>query len=372
VLRLPDLPLPRPRLLDLYIGRRYLNVIAVTFVGLLGLYYIGTFIDKTERLFKGQASLRLLAEYFYYSTPQFVVHIVPMAILVSVLATIGGLTRTGELIVMRACGVSLYRAAVPLLLLSLLWTGALFVLDDRVLAQANRRADALEDVIRGNPPRLLETNIIGTSWLAARDGRIYYYAAFDPGGPRLQALSIFEIAHTPFRLASHTFVERAVFSRGAWHGQHGWLQRFGANTQSSREVFDDRVLPVAPPDDFPGMRNADTDLMTFGQLRDHIRRLAQSGFSLAESRVTLQERIAFPMVTLVMTILGIPFGLTIGRRGALYGVGLAIIIGALYWFLNTFFVAIGEAGLLRPVLAAWAANVLFLALAAYMTLTVRT
>lgn len=73
-----------------------------------------------------------------------------------------------------------------------------------------------------------------------------------------------------------------------------------------------------------------------------------------------------------MTILGVPFGLTTGRRGALYGFGLAIGLFMSYWLLNTFFVAVGQAGLMPAVLAAWAANVLFLAAAGYFVLTVRT
>jgi lipopolysaccharide export LptBFGC system permease protein LptF len=73
-----------------------------------------------------------------------------------------------------------------------------------------------------------------------------------------------------------------------------------------------------------------------------------------------------------MTLLAVPFGVTTGRRGAMYGIGLALILAAAYWLLNTFFTAVGHAALLPPALAAWAANLLFLALAAFATLTVRT
>ncbi len=59
-------------------------------------------------------------------------------------------------------------------------------------------------------------------------------------------------------------------------------------------------------------------------------------------------------------------------RGALYGVGLAIALGVSYWLLNTFFVAVGQAGLMPAPLAAWAANIFFLAAAGYFVLTVRT
>ena len=59
----------------------------------LGLYYIGTVIDLSDKVAKGQATVSMLAQFLFYSTPQFIGYVIPMATLVAVLATIGGLTR---------------------------------------------------------------------------------------------------------------------------------------------------------------------------------------------------------------------------------------------------------------------------------------
>ena len=61
-----------------------------------------------------------------------------------------------------------------------------------------------------------------------------------------------------------------------------------------------------------------------------------------------------------------------GPRGALYGVGVGISLACTYWVVMSIFGAIGSAGMLGPVLAAWAPNLLFGASAAYLLLTVRT
>jgi lipopolysaccharide export LptBFGC system permease protein LptF len=73
-----------------------------------------------------------------------------------------------------------------------------------------------------------------------------------------------------------------------------------------------------------------------------------------------------------MTLIAVPFAVTTGRRGALYGIGAGIVIAIVYWLLFSVFAAIGTAGLLSPALAAWAPNFLFFAGAAYLLLTVRT
>jgi LPS export ABC transporter permease LptG/LPS export ABC transporter permease LptF len=373
VIRMPEIhwPFPSVRVLDRYVARRYLSVSVLSFFAMLGLYYIGTFLDKSERLFKGQATAALLLQYFYYSTPQFIADVVPMATLVAALATIGGLTRTGELIVMRACGVSLYRSAAPLLVLSLLWGSGLFMLDDRVLAHANRKKEVIDDQIRGNLPHSVDT-VANANWQADGEGRFLYYTAFDTSRRTLHGLSVFDLAPGKSSLVSHTMAPLVSWKDGAWHAENGWTQTFSKKGAPSRETFVTKPLSLAPPERFAGLHNNESELMTFGELRQHIAQLGASGVNLTESQVQLQERVAFPMVTLVMTLLGVPFGVTTGRRGALYGVGLAIILGASYWLFNTFFVAVGQAGLLSPVLAAWASNILFLALAGYATLTVRT
>jgi LPS export ABC transporter permease LptG/LPS export ABC transporter permease LptF len=370
VIKVPDVDLPLPRILDVYVGHRYLSVASLCFVGMLGLYYISTLIDKSERLAKGQASLWMLLDYFYYSTPQFIVYVVPMAILVAVLATVGTLVRSGELVVMRSCGVSLYRAAVPLIVLALVWSGGLFLLDDRVLAAANKRANALDDAIKGNktPETLLISN---NNWRADERGRIYYYAMLDVGTQTIYKVSIFDTVAQPYRVTNHAFVERAVFTPAGWRAYKGWVQRMPDEGQSTRQSFNSRLLRFREPDFFKDAEK-DPDSMTFTELRRHLAELRDSGLNLSASRVTLQERIAFPMVTIVMTLLGIPFGVTTGRRGALYGIGLAVILGSAYWLVNTFFLAVGQASLLPPALAAWAANILFLTAAAYLMLTVRT
>ena len=123
-------------------SRAYLRVLALAFCGMLGIFYIAAFIDWSDNLFKGQATGVQLALFLAYSTPEYVYYVLPLAALVATLVTIGLLTKSSELIVMRACGVSLYRTAVPLLIFALLWSGALFALEESVLAESTGRGSA--------------------------------------------------------------------------------------------------------------------------------------------------------------------------------------------------------------------------------------
>ena len=190
VIRVPHFNLPSAGLLDGYVTKLSLKIGSLTFTGLLGIFYISTFIDMSDKLFKGQTSGAMMAQFFYYKTPEFVFFIIPLTVLIGAMVTVGILTKNSELVVMQACGISLYRSAVPLVCLAALASGGMFLLQDRVLPYSNRRAAAIRHVIRGGSPRTFD--VVNRKWLVARDGSIYNYTYYDTRQHELNGLSIFE------------------------------------------------------------------------------------------------------------------------------------------------------------------------------------
>ena len=155
-----------------------------------------------------------------------------------------------------------------------------------------------------------------------------------------------------------------------WQGQDGWHQEFD-RSPARWEAFQQRPLPLETPDYFETEQPI-AELMSVPQLKEHIDELSSSGFNIVPLSVDLQKKLAFPFVTFVMTLLAIPFGLTTGKRGTLYGIGIGIVLALSYWTLSSAFAAIGKAGLLDPILAGWAPNVITAGSAAYLLLTTRT
>ena len=369
VVRFPRIPLPRPLLIDRYISRLYLRVVGVCFLGLLGLFYISTFIDKSERIFKGDATTGMVFRLLAARTPEFVYYIIPLSALLSVLVTIGLLSRTSELTVMKACGISLYRASASLLVLSLGFSAVLFGLEQQILARANRNAEMLDSQIRKRPPRTFSA--LDRRWVVGRDGSIYHYGYFDHDRAEIAGLTIYKPHPSKWALASQTFLRRAAYKDGSWVGEDGWVQGFKSNPPVWKKIAREPLAEVEHPDYF-ATEQPIADMMTVPQLRAYVNELAASGFNTTPLKVELHKKIAFPFVTLVMTLLAIPFGVSTGRRGALYGIGLGIVIALSYWILIGAFVALGRGGLLPPVIAGWAPNVLVIGIAAYLVLRVRT
>ena len=180
-------------------------------------------------------------------------------------------------------------------------------------------------------------------------------------------------------LARRTFAERAVYTGGSadqgpesWRLENGWKREFTPTGDTKvYEPFTQAALAIEPAGYFATDR-PDERFMTYRQLRGYIERLRTGGLDVSEQQVALARKISFPFVTLVMTLIAVPFAVTTGRRGAMYGIGVGIVLAIVYWVAISIFAALGTGGLVTPVLAAWAPNLLFAAGAGYLLLTVRT
>jgi lipopolysaccharide export system permease protein len=385
VIRVPHIAIPRPTLLDLYVSRQYLRVFGLAFVSLVGLFYISTFIDLADKLFRGTATSAMLLRYFYWETPQYVYYIIPLSGLVATLVTIGLLTRNSELIIMRACGISLYRSAAPLILFAVVCSGILFELQDRVLAYSNREAQRLNAMIRGWPVQSF--GVLDRRWIVGNSGAIYHYDFFDAAMNQFSSLWIFAVDESSWRLASLTYARTVKLAKGpgvdgrpsyAWQAREGWSRDFTAparqatvQTAVKYEPFSRRTISLEPPKFF-NAPEPDADRMTYGELKHYVGELQASGYYVINYLVQLHRKVAFPFVTVVMTLLALPFAVTTGRRGTLYGIGIGIVMAITYWIMLSVFGALGAGGAMSPVLAAWAPNILFGSAAAVMLLSVRT
>jgi LPS export ABC transporter permease LptG/LPS export ABC transporter permease LptF len=376
VIRIPQFELPRPSLLDLYVARTYLRILAMSIFGTLGLFYISTFIDSSDKWFKGQVTLDMILAYLWWSTPQYLYWIIAIGVLLSAIVTIGLLTKNSELIVMRACGISLYRTAMPLLTFAIVASTVLFGFEERILAVTNRRAEYMQHLIRGGTPQTFDV-VQNRRWLVGRGGEIYHYQYFDPRQRTLNQLSVFEFDAATEALTRRTHATQASFESRApddetpWVALNGWVREFSGVNVTRYAPFDHARIAAETAGYFE-TEAPQPEWMNFRQLREYITQLRAGGYNALEYEVALHRKFAFPFVTLIMTLIGVPFAVTTGKRGAMYGIGVGIALALVYWTTISVFAAFGVAGLIPPVLAAWAPNILFGASAAYLLLMVRT
>ena len=366
--------LPGLTILDSYVTRAFLRYVLLSAAALLGIFYIAAFLDVSDKLFKGMVTTVTIFDYFRYSTPEWVYYVLPLSVLLGTLVTIAIFTKNSELIVVKACGISLYRLAIPVFAMGLLAGGTLVGLQETILGPSTRRAVELREVIRSGNPRMLD--LLNNRWLVGPRGQIYHYQSLNPRTDVLTGLDVYEFSPRMERLTRRTFIDTATFAGGEdgveWQIHQGWMRELDAEgaVRVSTQLAGQRQAIEQP--DFFGTEEIDARYMGYLRLRDYTEKLRAGGFDVLQQDVALWRKTAFPFVPLIMTLLAVPFAATIGRSGAMGGIGIGIGLAIAYWTVISVFAALGAGGALPPLLAGWAPNLIFGAGALYLLLTART
>jgi LPS export ABC transporter permease LptG/LPS export ABC transporter permease LptF len=367
-----------PRILDRYVVREFLNIFFLVLAAFVMLMLIFTFFELVGDILRNHISLSTVGDYIINLTPSMLYQISPLAVLIAVLVTFGVLNRNSELIAMKATGISLYRLIVPIVSIAAILAVALFLFDEFYLPQANRKQEALRNIIKGRPPQTFlhpeQKWIFGQSH-PGEPGRIFYYQFFDPDRNEFANLTLFEFDPSTFALSRRIFAARVSWdpATNSWSFQNGWERDMdGANTKAYREFKQTSFAEVHEDPDYFKKENIQAQEMNFGQLDHYIGDLRQSGFDTMRLRVELWHKLAYPIIAVVMAVLAIPFALSMGRRGSLTGIAVAIFVALTYFVIDGFFSAMGNVNYLPAGLAAWSPDILFGLTGGYLLLRTPT
>ncbi len=348
----------------------YLGMILSTFIVLLLVF---TVFELLGDILRNRVPALLVGEYLVNVTPYFLYQTAPISVLLAVLITFGLLQKSNEVTAMKATGISVYRVIFPVLVIAAVLAGGLFFFDQFYLPHANKRQDALRNRIKGKPPQTYLRP--DRKWIVGEHSTIYYYEFFDPDQNRFGNLSAFEFDPKTFELTKRVYASTARWSDTLqrWLLEQGWARTFRGAAIENYETYDARTFTeINEPPLYFKKEVKQSSEMNYGELRNYIHDLQQSGFDVVRLRVQLQKKLAFPLITLVMAVLAVPFALSAGRRGALAGVATAIGIAVVYWVASGLFEAMGNASQLPPALAAWSPDLIFGFAGAYLILKIPT
>jgi len=367
-----------PRILDEYVVREFLGTFVLVLAGFAFLMLIFTFFELVGDILRNHIALITVGEYLVNLTPSMLYQITPLAVLIAVLVTFGVLNRNSEIVAMKATGISLYRLVVPIVSIAAILSVTLFVFGEYYLPQANRRQEALRSIIKGRPPQTFlhpEQKWMFGHPNAGEPGRIFYYQFFDPDRNEFANLSIFEFNPANFTLTRRIFASRVYWNSDSsdWVFQSGWERDFKGATQTDFNEFRSRTFPeIHEEPTYFKKESLQSQEMNFGQLQRYISDLRQSGFDTMRLRVALWHKLSYPLIAIVMAILAIPFALSMGRRGSLTGIAVAILVALAYWFVDGWFGAMGSVNYLPAALAAWTPDILFGLTGGYLLLRTPT
>jgi len=348
----------------------FLRILFLTTSAFIGIYLLIDFFEKVDDFIEHKA---VAMDYFVYisnSIPLILVQILPLAILTTMVLTLGGLSRTNEITAMRACGISLWRIVQPLMSLALVLSFILLLLNEFVIPWNAKNLNYLLEVkMSGKKNIQLTRNEI---WY--RDGhRIINIAIANPQQKLLQGVIVFTF-DKQHKIVKREDISRATFVDNHWLAQSLTVRKFDSQSGDMLSVNHGKNVIFdfdKNPDDFSQENNFKNEL-NFVQLAARVKKLESEGYDATHQRVDMYNRIASPFTCLIMGFLGIPFALQRGRNSNIaLGIGLSLGIGVVYFIIQSLVTAFGYSNALPPFVAAWTANFIFLLLGIWLLLNVK-
>ncbi len=370
VVRVPRVNIRFPNTLDRYVGREFTRFFVLILLALVNVYVLGLLIDVIADAFENNIQGKVVFQYLAFAQPQILFHMLPLSTLMATLVCFAILTKTSELTAAKAGGISLYRLAVPVVLMGVFVSAGCFALQEYLLPFANRRAAELRDEIKNSPVQTY--NVMNRKWMMGENRELYNYAYYDPLSKKFSGLAVYKYGTDPFEITERLYAEEATWesSVGAWVFAKGWKRNFDEGRQIERfktlNVYD-----MEPPSYFVKEQKR-SDQMTYLELTSYVEDLRRAGYDVVPLEVARQAKFSFPLAAMVTVLIGVPFSFSPGKKGAIYGLGIAIALGLAYYVTTRVFAFMGETAMLPPMLSAWAPNVLFSIAALYGLFNVRT
>ena len=355
-----SLALPRMRRLQMsttltwYIARQFMIFWFSFFLGIAGIILLVSLVDFFDRYGDREGvTMGIVLEMSLLQLPHLCLEVMPFTVLFAGLATFWRLTRTHELVVARAAGVSVWQFLLPVLIAAiLLGTGTTTVLNP-VSATLLARFEIIQARFsRSGPRSALAVSRTGI-WLRQADqsGQAVIHAArLEPDGVTLRDVIVFRFANND-RFLGRIDAQRAELQDGRWHLTNAW-QSGPEQVPSYVEATElDTVLtPAKIQESF-----AAPETISFWQLPGFIRLLEESGFSAVRHQLQWNKLLATPLLYGAMVLLAATFSLRPQRRGKIAIVILSgVLAGFLLYFFSSFIFALGLSSKIPVILAGWA------------------
>ncbi len=348
--------------LSVYISRQFLASAVGMLLALAGLVAMFDFIELLRRsASKPDATFAIVAQIAGLRLPYIAMQILPFAILLGGILCFWRLTRSSELIVTRAAGVSAWEfltaPTVCAMVIGTIFTAAVTPVSSVMLARAEVMDNAY--LRTGGGPLSLNG---GQLWLRQSDTRlvprgvaIIHAGKVELQGKRMSAtgVSVFRLDGND-RLLSRIEATRATLDTGTWH------------LENARTIRPDQ-LPEPPvsmtlPTDLTVARIQDSfaspSTLSVWALPDFIGLLDRSGFSSIRHRLHFQALLALPLLAGTMALLSAGFSMRPARRGGVARmIGSGVAAGFALFVISKIAEEFGQSGVLPVALAAWAPTV---------------
>ncbi len=356
-------------LLDVYLLKRFFLYFFAALVIFLSIFLVVDLVENVDNFIDNNMNLRAIILYYINILPFFIHIAIPMSALLAIVFNLGKLNKLNELSALKASGISLYRIALPFLILGLFLSYGSFQFEDSVVVPSNQRLYEIKrDYMskRRSTDRRLRNNI----FLQLENGKVLNIRSYDTSTDIGQQASLqtFQDGELTMRLDA----KKIIWDEGIWLLtqvekrvlDNGYVREF---SQLDTVVTDVALTPVEI-----SQKNLDPENMSWGQLRTFIRKIRSLGLNDTKWLVNLNFKAAMNFTSFILILFGIPLvSYQTRSRGLGPGIGISLMVIFIYVTVLKLGQTIGYTGLVSPFWSVWLPNLIFMVLGTILLIKAR-
>lgn len=336
-------------------------------IGLAAFTVIYVTVDVNERIddyIDFHARFSTVALYYIYKIPWILALVMPVAVLLATIFSLGRLSRMNELTAFICSGTPFIRVAAPIIASSLAASIAVMLYGEFLLPASNRRADMLMEVKIKGAKETRDSRYRDNIHYQGENGRTYYAERFDAVLNALVNVTMHE--HEGTKLVRRIDAKRAYWDGAQWIFLDGATRLFTENGEriSTFQKLELRNLPERP-EDFMREEIAPED-MNARELSRYIDRLRRSGGPIDKYLVDLHFKFSFPFTNLIFAVLGASLASAKRKPSMATGFGLTLLVSFTYYGILRIGQALGHSGTIPPLPSAWIGNLLFMLVGGFL------
>jgi LPS export ABC transporter permease LptG len=355
------------RLLDRYVVRNFVQVYVYCIAGFVSIWLIFDVSDNISSFIDNHIPLILVARYYGTQLPQVFIILLPVSLLLSLLFTLGRMSRANEIVSMLTAGVSLPRMLLPLMSIGLLTVAATMALNYSLAPHAELARKNFLSEVQAHPGRTIQ----GQVFRNRTDLRTWFVQNFRLGDTTFNNIQVLQQDANDNILISY-IATRAEYRPDTkiWDLNNVRVAHYDPAGNITKEEFFP-ALSIEHWSETPfrlRSANVQAESLSLPELREYLHFNGDFPATLlAPFRTHLQYRLALPWTCLVVVLMAAPLGIGYSRRGVLGSVAIAIVLVFLHGYLFThLFLALGEGDHIPAWIAAWAPNIAFTTLGLYL------
>lgn len=335
--------------------------------------FISLMVEHYDDIRNENVPLVVTAQFFVYSMPYRLVVVLPLAMILATLFSLGNLAKNNEILAIVSSGINQTRLSYPILIIAAAVSIFCLFFSETVVFHSEYRAQRIfQRYIKGKSDTVIDKNM--NIFLKGKGKRFYNLKSFDGSKNEMSEPTIFEVNEDSTSLARRIDATSARLissdtqeEKSIWVFENAVVREFDAKggVSSIKKYTDPLKLEMEEDlQTFLSVRKKPEE-MNFFQLKQYIGIVEPRGIPTAEYKTELHYKVSFPLSSLIVTLLGITFAIRTKAANMIIGFGFGIVVSIIYYCFVAFSRSMGHTGILSPFVAAWLPNVVFFTVGFY-------